>query len=189
MAPSRFVHPLLLALILWGGRKMGTADCRGGPTSARKLFAYRRRYVVTYNGRQVDRQEYIILHLLSLVGLWCVTGALWIYLGALLVYAESSAEKMRLALAALSVPLWFASLWLVRNLVGFLVCGPKSSQSFPLHPRPNAPAHRERPQRGPSVFSHPQRGRDAVARLVRHSVPERLRLVLASQLRLPCVRS
>ena len=78
---------------------------------------------MTYNGKQVDLREYTALHMLSLLGLWCVTVALWIYLGALLTHAESPAERMRLMLSAVSVPLWFALLWLVRNLVGLLVCG------------------------------------------------------------------
>lgn len=70
-----------------------------------------------YNGRQIDLQKYTILHTLSLLGLWCVTVAFWIYLGVLLTYAESPTEQMRLKLAALSGPLWFGSLLLVRNLL------------------------------------------------------------------------
>jgi len=39
---------------------------------------------------------------------------------------------------------------------------------------PNAPAHRERPDRAPSASAAPQRGRDAVARLVRVVFTERV---------------
>jgi len=45
----------------------------------------------------------------------------------------------------------------------------KSSSYLSLGFEPNAPAHRERPDRGPSAFPHTQRGRDAVARRVRLS--------------------
>lgn len=113
---------------------------------------------MTYNGRQVDIQEYTTLHWLSLGGLYCATVVLWICLSALLTYAESPAEETRLKLAALSVPLWLASLWLVVKFSGFLVYGLRP-RSYCLSP--NATLTDACPSRDVRNSEKPQTGRRA----------------------------